>query len=74
LAKSQSLVPGLIGVSSTSITLWENKGGRLNLRERSKQALAMAVDLDKSDACPILLAATFVTTILIRFQPFWLKS
>ncbi len=40
----------LIGVTSTSITLWENKGGRLNLRESSKQALAKAVDLERSDA------------------------
>lgn len=40
----------LIGVSSATITLWENKGGRLNVRESSKQALASAVDLEKSDA------------------------
>ncbi|MFT5349684.1 MAG: putative Zn finger protein [Gammaproteobacteria bacterium] len=40
----------LIGVSSASITCWENKGGRLNLRESSKQALSMAVELEKPEA------------------------
>lgn len=40
----------LLGVSYTCITRWENKGGRLKLRERSMQALAMAADLEKSQA------------------------
>ncbi len=40
----------LIGVSGASIAAWENKGGRLNLQHRSKQALALANDLAKADA------------------------
>ncbi|MGI9284428.1 MAG: helix-turn-helix domain-containing protein, partial [Pseudomonadales bacterium] len=40
----------LLGVSPTCITRWENTGGRLRLRESSKQALAMAADLEKSGA------------------------
>ncbi len=40
----------LLGVSHSCITRWENQGGRLTLRERSKQALALAADLEKSEA------------------------
>ncbi|MEE8059606.1 MAG: helix-turn-helix domain-containing protein [Pseudomonadales bacterium] len=40
----------LIGVSPAAITRWENSGDRLNLQARSKQALAVAVELEKSAA------------------------
>ncbi|MBL4826940.1 MAG: helix-turn-helix domain-containing protein [Spongiibacteraceae bacterium] len=40
----------LIGVSRSSIGVWENQGGRLNLRDQSKQALMLVFDLDKDAA------------------------
>ena len=40
LSLSQSELAKLICVSSQAVTLWENQGGKLNLRQSTKVALA----------------------------------
>jgi uncharacterized Zn finger protein len=50
LGMTSAQLAQLTGVSRTTIALWENQGGRLALREQSKQALAAVVDIEKPAA------------------------
>jgi uncharacterized Zn finger protein len=50
LGMTSAQLAQLIGVSRTTIALWENQSGRLALREQSKQALVAVVDIEKPAA------------------------